>query len=86
MTMKCDYSEKLRKCFTSPTSYMSVAEEREFTIQALKIALEAKKKKQAILEKVEEAPRPKKTKPSLNSLNGSLYDKLTNRENSYTRP
>ena len=65
---------------------MSVAEEREFTIQALKIALEAKKKKQAILEKVEEAPRPKKTKPSLNTLNGSLYDKLTNRENSYTRP
>jgi len=65
---------------------MSVAEEREFTIQALKIALEAKKKKQAILEKVEEAPRLKKTKPSLNSLNGSLYDKLTNRENSYTRP
>lgn len=51
MTMKSDYSDKLRKCFTSPTSYMSVSEEREFTIQALKIALEAKKKKQAILEK-----------------------------------
>lgn len=49
MTMKCNYSEKLRKCFTSPTSYMSVSEEREFTLQALKIALEAKKKKQAIL-------------------------------------
>jgi hypothetical protein len=49
--MKSDYSDKLRKCFTSPTSYMSVSEEREFTIQALKIALEAKKKKQAILEK-----------------------------------
>lgn len=28
MTMKCDYSDKLRKCFTSPTSYMSVGEER----------------------------------------------------------
>lgn len=79
MTMKCDYSDKLRKCFTSPTSYMSVAEEREFTIQALKIALEAKKKKQAILEKAEDAPRLKKSKPSLNSLNGSMYDKLTNR-------
>ena len=49
MTMKCDYSDKLRKCFTSPTSYMSDSEEREFTLQALRIALEAKKKKQAIL-------------------------------------
>ena len=68
MTMKCDYSEKLRKCFTSPTSYMSVAEEREFTLQALKIALEAKKKKQAILEKVEDAPsKPKKLKNHNNS-------------------
>ncbi len=28
MTMKSDYSDKLRKCFTSPTSYMSVSEER----------------------------------------------------------
>ena len=28
MTMKCDYSDKLRKCFTSPTSYMSVGEQR----------------------------------------------------------
>lgn len=83
MTMKCDYSDKLRKCFTSPTSYMSVGEEREFTSQALKIALEAKKKKQAILEKVEDAPKVKKnnSKGSLTTLNGSLYDRLSNREN-----
>ena len=35
MTMKCDYSDKLRKCFTSPTSYMPVSEEREFTLRKL---------------------------------------------------
>jgi hypothetical protein len=35
------------------------------------------------LEKVEDVPKPKKTKASLNSLNGSLYDKLSNRENSF---
>lgn len=71
MTMKCDYSDRLRKCFTSPTSYMSVSEEREFTLQALKIALEAKKKKQAILEKTEE---PFKKKSSLGQLSvGSRY-------------
>jgi hypothetical protein len=49
MTMKCDYSAKIRRCFTSPTEYMTVAEEKEFTTQSLKIALEAKKKKQSVL-------------------------------------
>lgn len=93
MTMKCDYSDKLRKCFTSPTTYMSVGEEREFTTrtnifisEALKIALEAKKKKQAILEKAEDAPKMKKNitkSSSLNNLNGSVYDKLSNRENTF---
>ena len=51
----------------------------------MKIALEAKKKKQAILEKAEDAPKIKKnsSKGSLNNLNGSLYDKLSNRENTF---
>jgi hypothetical protein len=56
-----------------------------FYADALKIALEAKKKKQAILEKAEDAPKIKKntSKNLLNTLNGSLYDKLSNRENTF---
>lgn len=74
MTMKCDYSDRLRKCFTSPTSYMSVSEQREFTLQALKIALEAKRKKQAILEKSEQNFQLKKKDSSLAQVSiGSRY-------------
>ena len=76
MTMKCDYSDRLRKCFTSPTSYMSVSEEREFTLQALKIALEAKRKKQAILEKTDEST---KRKPQLGQL--TVSSRYVNKEN-----
>ena len=52
-------------------------------LEALKIALEAKKKKQAILEKAEDAPKVKKnsSKGTLTTLNGSVYDRLSNREN-----
>ena len=37
------------------------------------------------MEKVEDAPKVKKapSKKSLNTLNGSLYDKLSNRENTF---
>ena len=86
MTMKCDYSEKLRKCFTSPTSYMSVAEEREFTLQALKIALEAKKKKQAILEKVEDAPtKPKKPKNNNSQSTLRVHDQTVTNESAFQK-
>jgi hypothetical protein len=76
MTMKCDYSDRLRKCFTSPTSYMSVSEEREFTLQALKIALEAKRKKQEILEKPEEQPNRLKR----NQTQGQLSSVTTSKQ------
>lgn len=46
LSLKCDYSAKLKECFSSPIEYMSVKKEKEFTKQALKIAIEAKLKKQ----------------------------------------
>ena len=48
---KCDYSSQMEKCFTSATRYMSVISEKQFTQRALKIALEAKLKKQALYSK-----------------------------------
>ncbi|EAS04845.2 Sm protein (macronuclear) [Tetrahymena thermophila SB210] len=51
LSLKCDYSAKLKECFSSPIEYMSVKKEKEFTKQALKIAIEAKLKKQMMYKK-----------------------------------
>jgi hypothetical protein len=49
MSLRCDFSERMRRCSTSPTEYMSVSEENTLTLEALKIALYAKVKNQNIL-------------------------------------
>ncbi|EGR26947.1 TPR repeat protein [Ichthyophthirius multifiliis] len=51
LSLECDYSAKLKECFSSPIEYMSVKKENEFTKQALKIAIEAKLKKQIMYQK-----------------------------------
>lgn len=50
-SLACDYSTKMKQCFASATEYMSVQEEKQFTKQALKIAIEAKLKKQMVYQK-----------------------------------
>ena len=55
-------------------------------MQALKIALEAKKKKQAILEKVEDAPsRPKKVKKDLSQPVLKLHDQTNVNESGFRK-
>ena len=50
----CNYSNKILSCYSSPTSYISVSTEKQFTEKALKIALEAKLKKKMMYAKPEE--------------------------------
>ena len=50
----CNYSSKILSCYSSPTSYISVSIEKQFTEKALKIALEAKLKKKMMYAKPEE--------------------------------
>ncbi len=63
ISLKEDYSGKLKQCFTSPTKYMSVKEESEFTTESLNIALEAKMRKQLLLK--EKEPKRLTSEPSL---------------------
>ncbi|CAD8174304.1 unnamed protein product [Paramecium pentaurelia] len=50
VSKKCDYSTVIKQCFSSATDYMSVEDENAFTESALKIALEAKRKKKEMYE------------------------------------
>lgn len=49
LSSKNNFSKIIYECFSSATEYISVPDEREKTRQALKIAIEAKLKKQAIM-------------------------------------
>jgi|JI6StandDraft_1071083.scaffolds.fasta_scaffold06656_10 hypothetical protein len=75
MTMKCDYSGKIKRCFTSPTEYMTVSEEKEFTMQSLKIALEAKRKKQSVLEQKNSRDDGEATKTSIRTFERTPLEK-----------
>ncbi|CAK89279.1 unnamed protein product (macronuclear) [Paramecium tetraurelia] len=50
----CDYSTVIKQCFSSATDYMSVEDENAFTESALKIALEAKRKRKEMYEQKQE--------------------------------
>jgi hypothetical protein len=62
---KTNYSQIIFECFSSPTRYMSVSEERKYTQDALRIAIEAKIKKKAMY-----ATKP--TELDTKSLKGSI--------------
>jgi len=49
LSSKNNFSKIIYECFSSATEYISVPDEREKTRQALKIAIEAKLKKQAVM-------------------------------------
>mmetsp|Transcript_37966 Transcript_37966/g.33998 ORF Transcript_37966/g.33998 Transcript_37966/m.33998 type:complete len:171 (+) Transcript_37966:871-1383(+) len=51
LSFKNNYSKIITECFSSATKYMTVEDERKKTKQALKIALEAKLKKQMVYAK-----------------------------------
>ncbi|CAD8176209.1 unnamed protein product [Paramecium pentaurelia] len=54
LSVHSDYSAKMKQCFAKATEYMSVQEEKAFTKQALKIAIEAKLKKKMMYQKQED--------------------------------
>jgi len=59
LSFKMNYSRIIYECYSSATKYISVPDEREKTKQALKIAIEAKLKKQLILVKKNDSSEPK---------------------------
>jgi len=48
MCLDRDFSDIMRQCFSSPTEYMKVSEEAQFSKEALRIAIEAKLQKELV--------------------------------------
>jgi len=51
LSYKSNYSKIVFECFSSPTKYISVSDEKEKTMQALKLAIESKIKKELVYAK-----------------------------------